>query len=294
MPLRYQAVTTRVDLRRRGLVALAASSLAGSILAAPAARVRPGSLRCGLTPVFLDDRIGLLARWKSYLADSVGEVEFVQRQTYAQTVDALRAGLTDVGWVCGYPYVLHRRELRLVCVPLWRGRPTYRSYLIVPADSPARRLEDLSGRNFAFSDPLSNSGYLYPQHMLKTLGTDPQRFFARTFFTYSHRHVVEAVAERLADGGAVDGYVWETLVRVSPRLTAATRVVHRSPEFGFPPIVAGPNAPGEAVRGFRDALLAMHADARGRAVLQELQLDGFAVEPESLFDSIAQMASAAS
>lgn len=288
MDSRYRSVTTCADLQRRRLVALGAASLAG-----PTALARPAPLRFGLTPVFLDDRIGLLARWKAYLTDAVGEVEFIQRQTYAQIIDTLRTGLTDFAWICGYPYVLHERELRLVCVPRWRGHPTYRSYLIVPVDSPARQLEDLAGRNFAFSDPLSNSGFLYPQHLLRGLGTDPGRFFARSFFTYSHRHVVEAVAERLADGGAVDGYVWETLVRVSPRLTAGTRVVHRSPEFGFPPIVAGPKARGDALRSFREALLAMHADARGRAVLQELQLDAFAVEPESLFESIALMARAA-
>ncbi|ODT33434.1 MAG: hypothetical protein ABS55_13260 [Lautropia sp. SCN 70-15] len=281
--------------KRRQLLALAAMAIAPatSLPAVGGARAPQRPIRFGLTPVFLDDRIGLLSRWKAYLADALaGEVEFVQRQTYAQILDALREGQIEFGWICGYPFVLHEKQLRLVCVPRWQGAPRYRSYLIVPAGSEARRLEDLSGRNFAFSDPLSNSGFLYVQYLLAQRGSDAQRYFRRSFFTWSHRHVVEAVAERLADGGAVDGYVWEAMTRIAPQLASATRVIHRSPEFGFPPIVAGPRASTASVDAFRKALVAMPQDPRGREVLAELQLDGFGEEPRELFASIARMAEA--
>jgi len=282
-------------LKRRQLLALAAAAMAPakSLPAADGARASRRPIRFGLTPVFLDDRIGLLSRWKAYLSDALlDEVEFVQRQTYAQILDALREGQIEFGWICGYPYVLHEQRLRLICVPRWQGAPRYRSYLIVPAGSKAHRLEDLSGRNFAFSDPLSNSGFLYVQYLLVQRGTDAQRYFRRSFFTWSHRHVVEAVAERLADAGAVDGYVWEAMTRIAPQRTAATRVIHRSPEFGFPPIVAGPRASDSTIAAFRKVLIAMPQDPRGREVLAELQLDGFGEEPRELFDSIARMAEA--
>jgi phosphonate transport system substrate-binding protein len=101
---------------------------------------------------------------------------------------------------------------------------------------------------------------------------------------------VEAVAEGLADGAAVDGYVWETLARREPVLTARTRVVLRSPLFGFPPLVGGPGLAEPDVEAVRRVLLAQEGDADGRHLLGELNLDGFSAEGPALFQDIAQMA----
>jgi hypothetical protein len=56
--------------------------------------------------------------------------------------------------------VLHARELRLLAVPVWRTWPVYQSCPIAGQTSAIASLDDLRGRSFAFSDPLSNSGYL--------------------------------------------------------------------------------------------------------------------------------------
>jgi phosphonate transport system substrate-binding protein len=269
------------------VTAMPARARAGSVR--PAADRR--GLRFALTPVFLDDRLRVLQRWRQYLATALGTpVEFVQRGTYAQVMDVLRSREVDFAWICGYPYVLHQHELKLVSVPLWRGRPLYQSYLIVDAHASGSTLSDLRGRRFAYSDPLSNSGFLYVQHRLRRTGNDPGRFFGRTFFTYSHRHVVEAVADGLADAGAVDGYVWETLAEIRPRLAARTRIIERSPDFGFPPVVSSAGAAPADASALVDALRRMSGDEIGREVLAELRLDGFADGTPSLFDGIAAMA----
>lgn len=290
---RYRLVTMQKALvptyraRRRRLIAAA---LGAAVIPRLQAASSPRVLRFALTPVILDDRLRLLRQWRQYLEAALGmTVEFVQRGTYGQVLDLLRAGQVDFAWICGYPYVLHRRELQLVTVPQWRGRPLYQSYLITDLRSQGRTLADLRGRSFAYSDPLSNSGFLYIQHLLRTQGHDPDRFFGRSFFTHSHRHVVDAVAEGLADAGAVDGYVWETLGELHPELTGRTRVLQRSPDFGFPPIVAPVGARTADVRAFTAALHAMPASPEGRAVLAELRLDRFVAAEPSLYRSIAEM-----
>lgn len=266
-------------------------------LALPWSAVRANdrlAVRIGLTPVFLDDRVRLLQRWQAVLQQALGRpVDFVQRATYGQVLDILRAGEVHFAWICGYPYVLHRRELRLVAVPLWRGRPLYQSYLIVDAAGDAASLADLRGRSFAYADPLSNSGFLVVQHRLRSSGHDPGSYFGRSFFTHAHRHVVEAVADGLAAGGAVDGYVWETLATLQPGLTRRTRVIERSADFGFPPIVAGPHADPAAVAAVGAALRDMPRSAAGREVLAELRLDGFTPGSPALFDGIARMVGSA-
>lgn len=261
------------------------------VLASSWTRARSRALRFGLTPVFLDDRVRLLRLWARYLEARLGTpIEFVQFSAYNQVMDALRAGQLDFAWICGYPYVLHRHELQLVSVPLWRGKPVYQSYLIADTSSAVASVEELRGRTFAYSDPLSNSGFLYVQHLLRNRHQDPSRYFSRSFFTYSHRHVVEAVAQGLAVAGAVDGYVWETLAEVLPDMTGNTRVLLRSPDFGFPPIVAPRGTAKPIVQRLALALQDMTRHAEGKTVLGELRLDGFAAPQPGLFSSIEAMA----
>jgi phosphonate transport system substrate-binding protein len=275
-------------------------SFVGSLLSlttvAAAARTRPPpsrTIRFGITAVFLYDRLRMLARWQAYLEALTGaRVEFIQRGVYSPIIDGLRAGQIDFAWICGFPYVLHAREFSLVAVPAWRNQPRYQSYLIAGAASKAVSLDHLRGRNFAFSDPLSNSGYLYVRYLLARQKERTDSFFGRSFFAHSHPNVVEAVADGLADAGAVDGYVWEVLAEVQPRLTSRTRVMQRSPEFGFPPIVAAAHVDAETRRRVQRALLAMHESAEGRVVLRELRLDRLEEGSPQLFDSIAEMARA--
>jgi phosphonate transport system substrate-binding protein len=251
-------------------------------------------LRIGLTPVFLDDQAGFLERWRDYLQlRLLRPIEFVQRGSYREVVELLRNAKLDIAWLCGYPYVRNRQFLRLLAVPEYQHKPTYRSYLIVPAaDLASKSILDLRGKIFAFSDPDSNSGYLYPNYHLIALQEHPNSFFGRSFFTWAHRKVVDAVAMRVADGGAVDGYVWDTLAQYHPTLTDMTRVVERSPEYGFPPFVSRTSLPLEQELPVRRVLLEMNQNMEGRELLKMLNLTGFVAGDEHLFADIERMARA--
>ena len=260
----------------------------GDVVAATPA----SEIRIGLTPVFLDDQLDFLKRLRAYLTDRLATpVHFVQRGSYREIVELIRFGKIDFAWLCGFPYVRFKREMSLLAVPLYHGNPLYQSYLIVPAsDTNTTSLLDLRGKMFAYSDPDSNSGYLYPQYQLLRAGENPATFFSRTFFTWGHRKVIEAVGVGLAQGGAVDGYVWDMLAAVHPELTAATRIVSRSPEMGYPPFVARAKIPDDIFRKMQNVLLSMSRDAEGARLLKILNLDGFVVGSDKLFDGIAIMA----
>ena len=139
-------------------------------------------------------------------------VAFVQRRSYREVSELLLAEKLDAAWICGFPYVRYRDRMRLLAVPTCEGEPLYRSYVIVPSsDQTTQSIGDLGGKIYAFSDPDSNSGWLVPNSLLFRLGKDAATFFRKSFFTWGHRRVVDAVAVGLAQGGSVDGYVWDTL-----------------------------------------------------------------------------------
>lgn len=270
------------------------------LLATLGAGVSPGAaraaehaaIRIGLTPVFLDEQTALLQSWRQYFeADLKRPVVFVKRGSYREIVELLNGGAIEFAWLCGYPYVENQKSLALVALPLYRGKPLYQSYLIVRAsDLKTRSLADLKNRIFAYSDPNSNSGFLVVQDAVRELGEQPTYFFRRTFFTWAHRKVIEAVGVGLAEGGAVDGYVYEALARGSPELVARTRIVSKSREFGFPPFVAHRRVPRETVDAFRTSLMTMIESDRGREILAQLDFDGFTGPQPGLFEDIRRMA----
>lgn len=273
-----------MDRMRRHLLQAA---LAG--LALGAARARAGeALLFGATPVILDEQAQFLSAWQGYLEARLHRpVRFVQRGSYREIVVLLLTGKLDFAWLCGYPYVRYKKQLELVAVPLYLGEPLYRSYLITPSDDRVTRgIQDLRERVFAFSDPDSNSGWLVPQAELKRQGIDSAYFFSRSFYTWGHRRVIQAVGAGLAQGGAVDGYIWDTLSVLHPELTRATRIAWRSEPFGFPPIVAAQGQPSGAVEQMRKVLTDMASDATGRTLLASLNLNGFVRGDPQLFDGI--------
>lgn len=244
----------------------------------------------GLTPVFLDSDVQLLALLERYLSGRLRRrVVLVKRRTYREITLMLLSGQLDAAWICGFPYIQYRDRLRLLAVPAYRGRPMYQSYLIVDANNPAQSITDLRGTVHAFSDPDSNSGFLVTRHLLATMNETPDTFFRRYFFTYGHRNVVRAVSSGLAQSGSVDGYVWEVMKDIEAGLVQRTRIVRKSEWLGFPPVAYRdhPRDPA-AVKAIGEALIAMDNDAQGREILQILHLDGFVRGAPSLFDGIAE------
>lgn len=251
------------------------------------------SLRIGVTAVILADQSAFLARWARDLERHAGQpVRFVVRDEYRPVMDLLLGGELDAAWICGYPFVQHASALQLLAVPVYQGAPLYRAYLIrARGDAAVRGWGDLRGRVLAMSDPLSNSGWLVAQHALREAGVAPDAL-RRGFFAHGHRHVCEAVAVGLADAGAIDGYVWDTMLKLGMTAARDTEVVWRSPLYGFPPLVTRAGPLSGRLHHLRARLLSMPSDDEGRALLAALNLDGFTVPDASLYEPIHALAAA--
>jgi phosphonate transport system substrate-binding protein len=279
--------------RWRALPVFLGAALALVLVAASPARGDAAPVRFGLTPAIVHDQYGLMDDLRRYLERRLKRpVEMVSRDSYRDAMDLLEKRKLDFAWVSDYPFVYleHYRHARLLLTPLYRHAPYYRAYLIVPNDdTTTRSLLDLRGKVFAYADPYSNSGYLVPRFELHRAGFAAPTFFRKTFFTLAHRRVVESVAAGLADGGYVDGFVWDTLALIEPGLTAKTRIVTRSPEFGFPPIVAQYQLDGALAAQVQQVFLGMAHDPDGAALLKRLNLDGFIAGRPELYATVARM-----
>ena len=227
-----------------------------------------------------------------YIGENLGrEVEMVQRKTYTEVNFLMKESRIDAAFVCSRPYVEGHRNfgLEILCVPVCFGKTEYCSYFIVHKDSPIQNLEELRGKVFAFSDPLSNTGMLIPTYTLAKMGETPESFFRRYIFTYSHDNSIRSVAEKFVDGAAVDSLIWEYLNTKEPEWTAQTRIIYESTPCAIPPMVVLPGIDQELKDKLRSAFLNMHNDTRGREILKKVLIDRFTVIEDNAYDSIRQM-----
>ncbi|MBP0462516.1 phosphate/phosphite/phosphonate ABC transporter substrate-binding protein [Roseomonas sp. PWR1] len=213
------------------------------------------------------DAIARLQGVQAYMARELGVPFRVFRGSdYAAVVEAMRSGHAELAYLGPASYGLARRVMGDRVAPIFRyldneGMEGYHSVMVVKADSPFRRLEDLRGRSLGFSDPNSTSGFQVPGWFLRRQGMDPATFFARTGFAGSHEQNVMAVINGTFDA-AVVAYsnerrnTFQRMVEKGMIPEGQVRVIWTSPLIPNSPIVLRMDLP-EAFR--RDVTAALAA-----------------------------------
>jgi phosphonate transport system substrate-binding protein len=218
-------------------------------------------------------------------------VELVQRRTYLEVNDLIERGEVDVAFVCTSAYVEGHDTfgMELLAAPQVNGKTVYNSVLIVPTSSTAQSMADMRGKIFAFTDPISLSGRVYPTYLVHKLGYTPEEFFTHTFFTYSHDEAIRAVASGVADGAAVDSLVYEFAIARDPSLADKIRVIHRSPDFGIPPVVISPFTRPQVKADIQDLLLGMADDANAQDALMSIGVESFVVIDDGAYNGVREL-----
>ena len=223
--------------------------------------------------------------------------------SYAAAFDALAAESVDVAWLAPFAYVAAKDRFgsEVILTGLRGGSKTYRGQIIVHADSGITDLGGLRGKRFAFVEPRSASGFLYPSALLTSHNIEPRRFFSETTFAGRHDKVVTAVYNRQVDGGAAvggsdDGNVVDA--RVGLRGTLPEVMEKVKPIATTDPI---PNHTVSVRRGIapavvariQDGLLKAAQSAEGNQALKDLyRIDGLAVSTDAEYEPVRRTASA--
>lgn len=227
-----------------------------------------------------------------YVGRKIGmPAEMVHRTTYDEIDVMLEARDVDFAFICSSPYVLNNEKYgaELLVAPQVDGKIYYHSNIIVHKDSDIESFEQLQGRSFGFVDPKSNSGRLYPTYLLAKRDHTPESFFQSHLYSYSHNKSVELVAKKRVEGAAVDSIVYDFMVATKSPYIAQTKVVHRSPQFGIPPVVVPPDLPLHLKQSLRSVFLQMHNDPEGKEILAHMRIEKFVEVDDSNYDSIRAM-----
>jgi ABC-type phosphate/phosphonate transport system substrate-binding protein len=189
--------------------------------------------------------------------------------------DAIRPG-TLFTQTCGYPLqTIYQGQYQLLGVPTYDapgcGEGTHRAFIVVRADSPVERLEDLRGGTFALNSRHSNSGMNLPRVMIARIAAGP-RFFSRVIETGSHTASIYLVASGGADAASIDCLTYAFLSDYRPEALVGLRRLAETPESPAIPFVTAADTSPDYVAALQRALSRVVEAPERRPLLNRLRL----------------------
>jgi phosphonate transport system substrate-binding protein len=123
---------------------------------------------------------------------------------YTGIIEAMRANKLDVAFFAPGAYVLAEKKAnaRVILKASRKGKAFFYSAIITHKDSGIHRLQDLKGKTFAYVDPASTSGGIYPKVMFMNAGLNPEHDFTRVIYAGGHDAAVLAVLNKKVDAAA--------------------------------------------------------------------------------------------
>lgn len=124
---------------------------------------------------------------------------------YTALIEALRAGRIDFAFLPPFSYVKAEElaDAQVLMKSVRKGQAFFYSAIIVRADKGYKTIADLKGKNIAWVDPSSSSGFIVPKASLITKAkVDPDKHFAKQVYAGSHDALVLSVLNGTVDAGA--------------------------------------------------------------------------------------------
>ncbi len=244
-----------------------------------------------ITPV---DTVKYYQEIIDYIANRMDvPVEMVYRKTYDEMDRMLETGEVDAAFICSAPYVQDKRKFgaELLVAPQVNGSVFYKSFIIVHKESSVTSFDELKGKSFAFTDPKSNSGRLYPAYRLAKEGYKPEDFFDKYIYSYSHNKSIELVAKKAVDGAAVENLIYYYMKNKGSPYPDQVKIIEQSPDFGIPPMVNTPGLSTFIKEKIREIMVNMHLNPDGEKILSDMQIEKFTEGSDSYYDSVREMES---
>ena len=201
----------------QGFPLLAAMALAGLALAhtpgATAAEATDcpngGTVRFGVEPYDTAARlVPIYQKVGAMIGEKLGcKVEVFVATTYNAEIEAMRNGKLEIGEFGPLGYVLAHQVAKAEAVAAFgtaEGKPnSYWASIVTYPSSGIKTVADIKGHSFAFSDPASTSGHLFPAYGLRKAGLDPDKD-VKPIYAGSHTSAFEALYNHKVDAGELN------------------------------------------------------------------------------------------
>jgi len=216
---------------------------------------------------------------------------------YTGVVEALRVHKLDIAFLAPASYVLAKNEanVKVILKSERKGIPFYYAAIITRADSGIKTLDDLRGKTFAFGDPLSTTGNVFPRKMFKDRGIDPVRDFRQILYSGGHDATVLAVLNGKVDAGATyanspdsEDTAWMRYLK-NPQDIKQIRAIAFSEPIPADNLVVRAGLEPSVTKKVEEIFIELSGDPKGKQMLRDLyQIDGFVRATDRDYDSVRQ------
>ena len=211
---------------------------------------------------------------------------------YNGVIEAMRSGKIDVAYFGPFSYVLASQlaQAEAFAIPVAKksGKSSYQSLIISKKDKGLTSVAALQGKTFAFVDPSSASGHLFPKAGLKGDGVDTDKYFSRVIFSGSHDASIMAVANGKVDAAAVADPIFQTAVAKGHVKAEDFQIIWRSQPIPESPMAWRKNLDEATKKKVAAAL----AEIKGLPWGDRGELNGFAPTNDQAYDVVRNTAKA--
>ena len=191
------------------VIALCVANASAALAAEAGDCPNGGTVRFGVEPY---DTAARLVPIYQKVGEMIGEklgckVEVFVSTSYNAEIEAMRNGKLEIGEFGPLGYVLAHQVAKAEAVAAFGtadGKPnTYWASLVTYRGSGIKTVADIKGHSFAFSDPASTSGHLFPAYGLRKAGIDPDKDI-KPIYAGSHTSSFEALYNHKVDAGELN------------------------------------------------------------------------------------------
>jgi phosphonate transport system substrate-binding protein len=237
--------------------------------------------------------------WAAYIGGKLHrKATVIPAQAYIGVVQALESDQIDAAYLNPLSYVLFADKMQNtpehlipISMPWVHGSLYYYGVIFTRKGNGINSIADLKGKNMAFVEATSTSGYLYPFQYLKQHGIDPNKDFKNQYFA-SATGVVPAVLNGSADAGAIFSEGLAISTKGSPGDFQKLKVLATVGPIANGMLVVRGNLDPTEVAQLKQALVDINTDPAGKDALDKLQVTKWQPADDSVFDPVRQAARA--
>lgn len=207
------------------------------------------------------------------LAEKLGEIlgKKVQARTmtnYNALVEAMGTQKVHIGFIPAFGYVIANEDygVEVILKSIRHGSSTYKAQYLVRADSGIETLADLEGKIWAYADPTSTSGFLFPaSQLMSEFDIENQedltsKFFSDAIAVGGHDNAAIAVYNGDADVATTFDDVRDNLEEEYPDIKEKLVVLGYTDEIPNDTISVIKELDPELVDKIREAFLSFNDD----------------------------------
>jgi len=201
------------------MAAIAATAVPSTAAAANASDCPNGGVvRYGVEPFDTAPRlIPIYDKIAEMISSKLGcEVKVFISTNYNAEIEAMRSGKLEIAEFGPLGYVLAHEVAKAEAVATFadaQGKAdTYWASIVTYPQSGITSVADIRGRSFAFSDPASTSGHLFPAYGLRKAGLDPDKD-VKSIYAGSHTASFEALYNHKVDSGELNSEQLESAIQ---------------------------------------------------------------------------------